>query len=72
MKLNRLNLLTALISFLASGLWFSLGQVVTGLVWLVCSLVWLVLAIVRLRSPVVEPAPASRLVRRLSRLLLWG
>jgi hypothetical protein len=72
MKLNRLNLWTALVSLVASGVWFVAGQVATGFVWLVCSLVWLILAIVRLRSTVIEPDPVSRLARRLSRMLLWG
>jgi hypothetical protein len=72
MKLSRLNFVTALVAFLASGVWFAAGQNVTGVVWLACSLVWLALAIARLRSPAVEPHPASRLARRVSRLLLWG
>jgi hypothetical protein len=72
MKLNRLNFITALVAFLASGVWFATGQNVTGLIWLACSLVWLALAIARLRSSAVEPHPASRVARRLSRLLLWS
>ena len=72
MKLNRLNLLTALVAFLSSGAWFATGQNVTGVVWLACSLAWLAVAIARFRSPIVEPHPASRLAHRLSRLLMWS
>jgi hypothetical protein len=72
MKLNRLNFVTALVAFLASGVWLAIGQNLTGLIWLACSCVWLALAIARLRSSSVEPNPASRLAHRLSRLLLWS
>jgi len=72
MTLDRLNFVTALVAFLASGVWFASGQNVTGLIWLASSLVWLAAAIARLRPSSVEPHPASRLVQRLSRLLLWS
>lgn len=72
MKLNRLNFVTALVAFLASGIWFATGQHATGVIWLACSFVWLTLAIARLRSSIVEPHPVSRLAHRLARLLLWS
>ncbi|MFY9728024.1 MAG: hypothetical protein WAJ87_21195, partial [Bryobacteraceae bacterium] len=71
MNLNRLNLLTAIISLVASLVWFAIGQNAAGLIWLACSLVWLALAIGRVRRSVEEPHPMSRLIRRLSRMLLW-
>jgi|GEM_PF-2342081 len=72
MKLNRLNLWTALVSFVASGIWFFTGQVATGCIWLIFSLIWLILAVIRLRSTVIERNPVSRLAHRLSRMLIWG
>jgi hypothetical protein len=72
MRVNYLNALTALISLLASGVWFAIGQSFAGLIWLVCSLVWLALAIAYLRSSAEEPNPVRRLARRLSRMLLWS
>ncbi len=72
MKLSRLNLVTAVVALLASGVWFALGQNLTAVIWLACSVVWLSAAIVRFRSASVEPHPVSRVVRRLSRLLLWS
>lgn len=72
MKLNRLNSLTALTSFVASLVCLALGQNATGLIWLVFSVVWLALSPARFRSSIHEPNPASRLVRRLSRMLLWS
>ncbi len=72
MKLSRLNLLTAVISLLASLVWFAIGQIAAGFIWFVCSLVWLALAISRLRHSIEEPNPTARLVRRLSRMLLWS
>jgi hypothetical protein len=72
MKLSRLNLLTAVISLVASLVWFATGQNATGLIWLVCSFVWLALAIARLRRSMDEPFPMAQLLRRLSRMLLWS
>jgi hypothetical protein len=72
MKLSQLNLMTAVASLVASLVWFATGQNATGLIWLACSLVWLALAIGRLRHPVEEPHPIARLMRRLSRMLLWS
>ncbi len=72
MKLSWLNFVTAVISLVASLVWFAIGQNVTGLIWLACSLVWLVLAIGKVRRPVVEPHPMPRLMSRLSRILLWS
>ena len=72
MKLNRLNLLSALISSGASCLWLAIDQSLAGLIWLVCSLVWLTLCITRRGSSVIEPNPMRRLTRRLSRLLVWS
>jgi hypothetical protein len=72
MKLSRLNLLTAIVSVVASLVWFVIGQIVTGLIWLACSLVWLTLAIFGLHHPDEEPHPIARLMRRLSRMLLWS
>lgn len=72
MSLSRLNLLTAMISLLASFVWLASGHVADGLFWLACSVVWLALAVARLRSPGDEPRPLARLLRRVSRMLLWG
>jgi len=72
MKLSRLNLLTAIVSLAASLIWIGTGQNATGLIWLGCSLVWIALAIGRLRHSVEEPHPMARLMRRLSRMLLWS
>lgn len=72
MKLDRLNLLTALVSLVASVVWLAFGQNATGLIWLVVSVVWLALALARFQSSIHEPNPASRLARRLSRMLLWS
>ncbi|MCX6622344.1 MAG: hypothetical protein NTY38_14995 [Acidobacteria bacterium] len=72
MKLNRLNLVTALISLGAAGVWLTIGQDVTGVIWLVCGLVWLTLAVTHFQSPAGEPNPVIRFVRRLSRMLLWS
>lgn len=72
MRLSRLNLLTATASLAASLLWIGIGQNATGFIWLACSLVWLALAVGRLRHPVEEPHPIARLMRRLSRMLLWS
>ncbi|HVX65731.1 MAG TPA: hypothetical protein VHA11_03970 [Bryobacteraceae bacterium] len=72
MKRHRLNLLTALGSLGGSAVWFATGQSATGFIWLVASLIWLGAATMRFRLPAEEPAPAKRLARRLSRMLLWG
>ncbi len=72
MKLNRLNLVTALVSLAAALVWILIGQTAAGMIWLVCSLVWVVLALAGLRSSEYEPSPARRLARRLSRMLLWS
>lgn len=76
MKLSQLNLLTATASLAASLVWFAIGQNVTGLIWgliwLACSLVWLALAIGRSRHSDEQPHPTTRLMRRLSRMLLWS
>jgi len=72
MELSRLNLVTAVISLVACLVWLATGQNATGFIWLACSLVWLALAIDRLRSTVEEPHPIARLMRRLSRMLLWS
>jgi hypothetical protein len=72
MKVNRLNLLTALVSFAASGVWLATGQSATGLVWLICSVAWLTLAIAGFRASTDEPHPLRRLARRLSRMLIWS
>jgi hypothetical protein len=47
---ERLNLLAAVISLIASLVWFVMGQNATGLLWLACSLIWLALAIARFRE----------------------
>jgi len=70
--LGRLNLSTAIISLMGSVVWFVIGANVTGLFWLVCSLAWLALAIVGLLRSANEPHPTARLMRRLSRMLIWG
>jgi hypothetical protein len=72
MRLSRLNLWTAIVSLVASLVWFATGQMATGLIWLALSLVWLALALGRLRSSIEEPQAMARLVRRLSRMLLWS
>lgn len=72
MKLHRLNLLSALISVAASCLWLALGQGLSGLIWLVCSLVWFGMAFAYRHSPTAESAPARRLVRRFTRLMIWS
>jgi hypothetical protein len=72
MKLSRLNLMTAVIALVVSLVWFAIGQNATGLIWLGCSLAWVALAIGRLRRPVEAPHPMARLMRRLSRMLLWS
>ena len=72
MKLSYLNFWTAVISLLASLVWFAIGDGLSGLIWFVFSLVWLVRAVARLRSPDHEPRPGGRLARRFWRMLLWG
>jgi hypothetical protein len=72
MTLNRLNVLCALISFVASCIWLAMGQVPSGLIWLACSLGWLTLGIIRRGSSIHEPHPMRRIANRLSRLLLWS
>ena len=69
---ERLNLLAAVISLIASLVWFVMGQNATGLFWLACSLIWLALAIARLRRSIDEAHPIARLVRRLSHMLVWS
>lgn len=72
MKLSRLNLLSALVSFSLSCIWLAMGQSVSGMIWLICSLVWLTLSFAYRDSSINEPNPLRRLGRRLSRLLLWS
>ena len=72
MKLSRLSLITAVIALVVSLVWFAIGRYATGLIWFACGLVWLALAIGRLRRSVEAPHPVARLMRRLSRMLLWS
>ncbi len=72
MKLSRLNLLSALVSFVLSCVWLAMGQSVSGIIWLVCSLVWLALSLAPGESSATEDHPTTRLARRLSRLLMWS
>jgi hypothetical protein len=72
MKLSRLNLLSALVSFTLGWILLAMGQSWSGIVWLICSLVWLCLSVAQRGASISEPNPARRLARRLSRLLIWS
>lgn len=72
MRLSRLNLLSALVSFGLSCIWLAMGQSLAGMIWLICSLAWFVLSIKRREPTVTEPRPVSRLLRRLWRLAIWS
>ena len=71
MKLSRLNLLTAIVSVCASGVFLYIGQSVIALIWLAASVVWFMLAVAPHRSSPIEFNTGTRLRRRLSRMLLW-
>jgi hypothetical protein len=67
-----LNLLCALLSLIGSVLWLLLGDVISGLIWAGASLLWVVVAVFRVRDSSDVADAASRIGRRLSRLLLWS
>jgi hypothetical protein len=67
-----LNLLCALLSLIGSVLWLLLGDVISGLIWAGASLLWVVVAVFRVRDSSGVADAASRIGRRLSRLLLWS
>jgi hypothetical protein len=72
MRRSYLSLLTAILSLLGGLAGRTLGNSVSGLVWVTISIGWLLAAIVQLREPdPIEPFPAPRLFRRFSRLILF-
>ena len=71
MKLSRLNLLTAIVSVCASGVFLYIGESLVALIWLAASVVWFLLAVAPHRSAPIEINTGTRLLRRLSRMLLW-
>lgn len=71
MRLAYLNLLTALISLLAAVIWTFGGSVMVGLIWAGASLAWMAAAVYAARHGGTEPRPAPRLLRRLSRMLMY-
>ena len=71
MKLRRLNLLTAIVSVCASGVFLYIGESLNALLWLAASVVWFMLAVAPHRSSPIEINTGTRLLRRLSRMLLW-
>lgn len=67
-----LSALTAIVSLLGGVVWLALGSTVSGLLWVGISIGWLVASIAQLRTPdKTEPFPISRLLRRISRLILF-
>lgn len=72
MRLGHLNLLTAAVSLCGSVIWMLTGNVAVGLVWFGISIVWLTIGLWTIsRSSEVEGSPVQKLVRRVSRLLLF-
>ena len=72
MRRSYLSLATATFSLLGALIWMAFGRSGPGMVWLGISIGWLLAAVVqRMRSDAMEPAPASRLFRRFSRLILF-
>lgn len=71
MKLRRLNLLTAIVSIFASGVFLYIGESLLALIWLAASVVWFMLAVAPHCSSPIEFNTGTRLRRRLSRMLLW-
>jgi O-antigen/teichoic acid export membrane protein len=72
MRLSQLNLTAALASLTGAVVLLIFGEVAGGLIWLGASLVWLVLSIFTWRRREREPFALRHLLRRLSRLLLYG
>ncbi len=72
MRLTFLNLVSAIGSLVGALVLMMLGQVVSGLIWIAASIVWLSLAVAVLRDPSAEPNPVRRMLRRLSRLLMFS
>ena len=72
MRHSHLSLLTAIVSLLGAFAWLAFGNPLSGLLWIAISVGWLLTAIVQLRrADAIEPSPAPRLLRRLSRLILF-
>jgi hypothetical protein len=66
------SLVTAILSLLGALTWLAFGNSVSGLLWIAISIGWLLTAIVQLRrAGDIEPSQAPRLLRRLSRLVLF-
>jgi hypothetical protein len=72
MSHTRLNLIAAAVALTGSFILLTLGFGFEALVWAVASLVWLGYAIWRVRDNTREERPADRLLRRFSRLVMWG
>lgn len=72
MSLTRLNLIAAGVALAGVFLLLALGYGFEALVWAIAALVWLAVAIWRLRDQSREDRPGARLLRRFSRLFMWG
>jgi len=72
MPRSRLSLITAGILLAGALIWLTLGRTVSAFLWVAIGFGWLLTALVQSKkSSEVVPAPASRLVRRISRLILF-
>jgi hypothetical protein len=72
MRRSHLSLLTAIVSLMGAFAWLAFGNAFSGLLWVAISLGWLITGIIQLRkADAIEPSPASRLLRRFSRLILF-
>jgi hypothetical protein len=72
MRRSQLSLATASLCLLGALVWLALGNVVSGLLWVVLSAIWLLIAILAGRQPdVIEPSPARRLLHRFFRVVLF-
>jgi hypothetical protein len=72
MRRSRLSLITAGILLAGALIWLTLGRAVSAFLWVASSLGWWLTALVQSRKSIaIEPAPASCLLRRFSRLILF-
>ena len=72
MTLSRLNLVAAAIAMVCAVAILWLGYGFEAFVWAICSLCWVVVALAKSSGTMKEQYPATRLVRRFGRLLLWS
>lgn len=75
MKLARLNLLTSCVSLLGSiVILIFVHQALSVLIWVGASIVWLLIGLYQMGrgNSQAEQFPGRRIMRRLSRLLLFG